>query len=643
MVKEVALTLGVTTCLADLDQAYSGAPLTSEIREDVTQKIRPKPLFLKKPAFNLSVFLKKREAAKLQRAHKRSQFISLRDLRLVARKTQLLKKKYTLRLMLLKNRMSKKFNKLKFNQRIRRKPVFNLSVFLKKRAAINLQRAHKRSQFISLRDLRLAARKTQLLKKKHTLRLISLKNRTSKKFTEKSSLKRVSAKPANKIKAPVQNIAAPASEPVEDALQTTIPVEVEPIVEADVEEKVLVQNIAAPASEPGKEALDNALKLTLPMLNLIQTLERYQEVAFERVFNLFWLLDKFHNHPSLSSEGGEDSKSISENDDGLSDRGEVDSEGPNEEDSEGTDSSSESDAEFPVWEQPNPENEINTPMQNVFEEEDDDERRPDEHRCRITHEVMRKPVVADDGNSYEEDVLLGFLLKRDLTELPFKNRVFFPNHALRKLINDWRPGLAANDDGIDMEDARKARRRALLELLNQPAPEGEALDDAPVFPVLDPLAANTNDIDMKNAQRARRNALLQLQIEQIEKHPLQTQSAQGGEILDDAPVVLDPLAANDDSALREMIWHAMSQRLSPPAPGVREIPNDALVNLLTTGVPISPQMAPMPHPLPEPINSDAEGVEIFQPAALQNLERLPELPEGKGLFGWGGNWYTFGL
>jgi hypothetical protein len=31
----------------------------------------------------------------------------------------------------------------------------------------------------------------------------------------------------------------------------------------------------------------------------------------------------------------------------------------------------------------------------------DDERRPNEHRCPITLEVMREPVVASDGQSYE--------------------------------------------------------------------------------------------------------------------------------------------------------------------------------------------------------------------------------------------------
>ena len=66
--------------------------------------------------------------------------------------------------------------------------------------------------------------------------------------------------------------------------------------------------------------------------------------------------------------------------------------------------------------------------------------RPTEHICPITLEVMRDPVVAADGNSYERDAIQQcFQTSRrsPLTRENLSNTTLIPNNALRKLISDW--------------------------------------------------------------------------------------------------------------------------------------------------------------------------------------------------------------
>ena len=67
--------------------------------------------------------------------------------------------------------------------------------------------------------------------------------------------------------------------------------------------------------------------------------------------------------------------------------------------------------------------------------------RPDSHYCPISQEVMRDPVMAPDGHSYERAMLEKWLrVKRTspLTQQPVPIGAHMPrNHALRKAIQDF--------------------------------------------------------------------------------------------------------------------------------------------------------------------------------------------------------------
>ncbi len=67
--------------------------------------------------------------------------------------------------------------------------------------------------------------------------------------------------------------------------------------------------------------------------------------------------------------------------------------------------------------------------------------RPDSHYCPISQEVMRDPVIAPDGHSYERDMLEKWLRVRrtsPLTQQPVPIGAETPrNHALRKAIQDF--------------------------------------------------------------------------------------------------------------------------------------------------------------------------------------------------------------
>lgn len=59
-------------------------------------------------------------------------------------------------------------------------------------------------------------------------------------------------------------------------------------------------------------------------------------------------------------------------------------------------------------------------------------------KCSMTLEVMRKPVVAADGHSYEERAIMKWLMKHDtspITGAPLAHKNLIPNLHLRKLID----------------------------------------------------------------------------------------------------------------------------------------------------------------------------------------------------------------
>lgn len=71
---------------------------------------------------------------------------------------------------------------------------------------------------------------------------------------------------------------------------------------------------------------------------------------------------------------------------------------------------------------------------------EDDPAMPVEFRCPITQMVMRMPVVASDGHSYEFKALQKWMLKKQtspVTGQPLSGTCFVVNHNLKKLIRDW--------------------------------------------------------------------------------------------------------------------------------------------------------------------------------------------------------------
>lgn len=94
----------------------------------------------------------------------------------------------------------------------------------------------------------------------------------------------------------------------------------------------------------------------------------------------------------------------------------------------------------------------------------EDDERPNEHFCPITMDVMRKPVVASDGHSYEKEAILqhfnkGPQAKSPITLLPLPNKDLFDNHALKKMIMDWKPGRNSGPSELDTRDAKSISDR----------------------------------------------------------------------------------------------------------------------------------------------------------------------------------------
>ena len=67
-------------------------------------------------------------------------------------------------------------------------------------------------------------------------------------------------------------------------------------------------------------------------------------------------------------------------------------------------------------------------------------KRPEDHSCPITYEVMTDPVTAGDGMTYERAAIEQWLSNRNNSpstgaELPHK--IVVPNQALKCLIREW--------------------------------------------------------------------------------------------------------------------------------------------------------------------------------------------------------------
>jgi hypothetical protein len=70
-------------------------------------------------------------------------------------------------------------------------------------------------------------------------------------------------------------------------------------------------------------------------------------------------------------------------------------------------------------------------------------KRPKEHFCPITQEVMQDPVIAADGHSYDKEAITRWFSEREiptspLTNLRLPSTVLTPNIALKNVIQDWK-------------------------------------------------------------------------------------------------------------------------------------------------------------------------------------------------------------
>lgn len=92
----------------------------------------------------------------------------------------------------------------------------------------------------------------------------------------------------------------------------------------------------------------------------------------------------------------------------------------------------------------------------------DDERRPNEHFCPLTLQVMSDPVVAPDGHSYERTEILKHLANSSnspITGLPFRNKELVDNRTLKIMINEWRPGKQGEPSVLETRSAEEIAHR----------------------------------------------------------------------------------------------------------------------------------------------------------------------------------------
>lgn len=100
--------------------------------------------------------------------------------------------------------------------------------------------------------------------------------------------------------------------------------------------------------------------------------------------------------------------------------------------------------------------------------------RPSEHLCPITQDVMKDPVVAEDGFSYERAAILKWVSEHHTSPMTRKamSGTFHPNQSLKQLIEEWnpkqtlRPSALAElsaDAIVDLLKEEFAKNKRLLE------------------------------------------------------------------------------------------------------------------------------------------------------------------------------------
>merc|ERR1711964_138049 len=77
----------------------------------------------------------------------------------------------------------------------------------------------------------------------------------------------------------------------------------------------------------------------------------------------------------------------------------------------------------------------------------------DDYLCPITHEVMRDPVVASDGQTYEREAIESWFKEGNMTSpstnetLPHQNLI--PNYSLKNLCDKYRKKHPETDANLD--------------------------------------------------------------------------------------------------------------------------------------------------------------------------------------------------
>ncbi|XP_016120173.1 WD repeat, SAM and U-box domain-containing protein 1-like [Sinocyclocheilus grahami] len=66
---------------------------------------------------------------------------------------------------------------------------------------------------------------------------------------------------------------------------------------------------------------------------------------------------------------------------------------------------------------------------------------PDEYLCPITREIMKDPVIAADGYSYEREAIESWINTKSrtspMTNLPLQTTLLTPNRTLKMAILRW--------------------------------------------------------------------------------------------------------------------------------------------------------------------------------------------------------------
>jgi WD40 repeat protein len=108
---------------------------------------------------------------------------------------------------------------------------------------------------------------------------------------------------------------------------------------------------------------------------------------------------------------------------------------------------------------------------------------PADLRCSITHLLMRDPVIAADGETYEREAIVGWLVKHDsspITNLPLEHRNLVSNNRIRSQIStflDSNPEMKGSDE---LYFQQSMQQQCLSAIQNQNYPEvGELIQKEP--------------------------------------------------------------------------------------------------------------------------------------------------------------------